>query len=330
MKPAFILPVMCAPSTTALNSHLSFIGLGVWLIQYKLFPSSVAPYMGDVVPSPLIEPTHAPSASCSESVVYFDDVENGRMRVRRFCAAIGLVLLAACAGDEGAPRSRGSGAAGTAAPGASNSTHVLIAPSAGAATGGGSCKAGHYVGSFDGLYNSAAWGNGAAPLTIAAVPSMGRPGLEFWLEESAGACAPGAEFCADFTVKGGKIRGFADPFSDGDSSSTGDGFALAIRFEIDFGGELDCARGQFRGLLQNGCYDVATILFRFEGVAPGTYDPATSSFVDGQWMVKEMPMEGVLFPPDASIGGMGSWNASLALDNAAPVAQGGGFCAHAP
>lgn len=235
-----------------------------------------------------------------------------------------------CGSEDARPSARGS-AASAGAPGAANSSNVLITPSSpGAASGGGTCQPGHYVGSFDGTYNSAAWGNGSAPLSIAAVPSMGRPGLEFWLERSTTVeCPPGAEFCGDFTVKGGKIRGFANPFSDGDKSSgntADDIFALAIRFEIDLSGELDCTRGQFRGLLQNGCYDVATILFRFEGTAPASYDPATTSFTNGQWAVKEMPMQGVLFPPDANIGGMGTWEASLANDNSTPVSQGGGFC----
>lgn len=245
------------------------------------------------------------------------------------CSVVFLAVLSlgACAPEETGSRSRG-GAAGAAAGGSTNSATLLVTPTAGAVSGG-SCQPGHYVGSFDGTYNSAAWGNGSAALSIAAVPSLGRPGLEFWLERSTtGECPPGSEFCADFTVKGGKIRGFANPFSDGDQSSnpTEDLFALAIRFEIDFGGELDCARGQFRGLLQNGCYDVATILFRFEGTAPASYDPATSSFTNGQWTVKEMPMAGVLFPPDANIGGMGAWQASLANDNSTPVSQGSGFC----
>ncbi|HET8934274.1 MAG TPA: hypothetical protein VFN67_12580 [Polyangiales bacterium] len=247
-------------------------------------------------------------------------------------AAVMLVCLqtfGACAVEEGRPSARAS-AAGAAAPGGANSANVLITPSSSGAASGGGCQPGHYVGSFDGMYNSAAWGNGSAPLSIAAVPSMGRPGLEFWLERSTTVeCPPGAEFCGDFTVKGGKIRGFANPFSDGTESSADDPkdiFALAIRFEIDFGGELDCTRGQFRGLLQNGCYDVATILFRFEGTAPANYDPATTSFIDGQWVVKEMPMQGVLFPPDANIGGMGAWKASLANDNSTPVSQGVGFC----
>lgn len=252
------------------------------------------------------------------------------LRSRAAAALLVAMGLQACGAEDAGPRSRAGGAAGAAAGGATNSTNVLLTPSSTAGNAPGGCQPGHYVGSFDGTYNSAAWGNGSVPLSIEAVASMGRPGLEFWLEKSStGECPPGAEFCADFTVKGGKIRGFANPFSDGSASSGGaaqDAFALAIRFEIDFGGELDCARGQFRGLLQNGCYDVATILFRFEGTAPGNYDPATSSFTNGQWMVKEMPMANVLFPPDANIGGMGSWQASLANDNSTAVAQGGGFC----
>lgn len=242
------------------------------------------------------------------------------------------LALCACAADAGPSSRSGAAAASGAAGGAANSNDVLITPSSGVVSpgGGGGCQPGHYVGTFDGTYNSAAWGNGSVPLSIAAVPSMGRPGLEFWLERSTGGeCPVGAEFCADFTVKGGKIRGFADPFSNGEQSSgdsVEDLFKLAIRFEIDFGGELDCSRGQFRGLLQNGCYDVATILFRFEGTAPANYDPATSTFTDGQWQVKEMPMPGALWPPDANIGGMGSWQASLANDNEAAITQGGGFC----
>jgi hypothetical protein len=182
------------------------------------------------------------------------------------------------------------------------------------------------VGSFTGMYNSAAWGNGSLPLTIAAVDSLGGPGLEFWLEKSTNACKAGVEFCPEFTVSGGRIHGNADPFSDGTPSANASGFAVAVRFEIDFGGDLDCSRGEFRGLLKNGCYDVATILFRFEGTAPATYDQQTSSFTNGQWTVKEMPMDGVLFPPDANIGGMGVWEAKLMNDNSVAANASAGLC----
>jgi hypothetical protein len=196
--------------------------------------------------------------------------------------------------------------------------------------GGGDCTPGHYVGSFKGMYNSAAWGNGSAPLTVEAVESMGNPGLEFWLEKTGQECAPDAEFCGDFTVKGGKIRGFANPFSDPNMPAAGTGgtnpFAIAVRFEIDLAGELDCATGKFMGLLQNGCYDVATVLYRFEGTMPGSYDKSTATFNDGEWTVKEMPMAGSIFPPDANIGGMGTWTAKLQDDTTSPVAAGMGLC----
>jgi hypothetical protein len=198
--------------------------------------------------------------------------------------------------------------------------------------GANGCVPGHYEGSFNGTYNSAAWGNGEVPLSIEAVASLRRPGLEFWLEATTNACGS-AEFCADFTVKGGRIRGFANPFSGavlptGGAGGAGgaDGFAIAIPFEIDFGGELDCSRGQFRGLLQNGCYQVAGSLFRFEGTAPATYDYATSSFTQGQWAVKELAMQDGLLPPASNIGGSGSWNAALVNDNASPIDVSMGLC----
>jgi hypothetical protein len=211
----------------------------------------------------------------------------------------------------------------------SNSTNILVMPGVTVANADGSCLPGHYVGTFNGTYNSAAWGNGSLPLSIAATPSMGRPGLEFWLEQVPRSCRSDQEFCADFTVKGGKIRGYANPFSDGNASAgsaAADPAFVAVRLEIDFGGDLDCSRGLFRGLLQNGCYDVATILFRFNGTAPANYDATNASFTNGAWMVKELASTGAWFPPDSNIGGMGSWQASLANDAEGPAADSPGLC----
>lgn len=256
-----------------------------------------------------------------------------RARVKGLTCA-GL-LVAGCSAQSDAAVFRHSssrisvaGAPGSAGPNTSPQPGLIpVTPSGpgGESAGANGCQPGHYVGSFAGTYNSAAWGNGILPLAVEAVPSLGRPGLEFWLERTEGDCA-GVEFCADFTVKGGKIRGFANPFSDGDDGRDGDGFAIAVPFEIDFGGDLDCGRGQFRGLLQNGCYDVATILFRFEGTAPATYDQQTASFANGEWMVKEKARSDSLLPPDPSIGGMGSWSASLMTDGAMSGATEMGLC----
>jgi hypothetical protein len=251
-------------------------------------------------------------------------------------------VLGACSADAGTSsiRKGGQAGSGTAIAGAGAGSPdagdfgqpaaVVATPDASQPIGSGSangCAPGHYVGAFKGMYNSASWGNGSAPLSIEAVASMGRPGLEFWLEKTSKVCTS-SEFCADYTVKGGKIRGFANPFANPSATDAGatNPFAIAVRFEIDFGGELDCSTGQFKGLLQNGCYDVATVLYRFEGTAPAQYDRATSSFTQGQWTVKEMPMTGVLFPPGANIGGMGAWDAKLADTGSSPVAAGMGLC----
>lgn len=239
------------------------------------------------------------------------------------------VALHACTTEVDLFRMHSRAAAGAgAATEISSSPSVLVERGAAPASVDMNCQPGHYVGAFGGTYNSAAWGNGSVPLSIAATPSMGRPGLEFWLEGIARDCRSDEEFCADFTVRGGKIRGFADPFSDGNAEdgNAADPLIVAVPFEIDFGGDLDCSRGKFRGLLQNGCYDVATVLFRFEGNAPADYEPASSSFTNGQWTVKEMPAPGAWFPPDANIGGMGSWEASLANDAVGPSADSAGLC----
>jgi hypothetical protein len=240
-----------------------------------------------------------------------------------------MSLASACSDDRDVGVRGGLAGSGStaAANGSANPTGLLPTPTAASVAnqGANGCAPGHYVGSFAGTYNSAAWGNGSVPLSIEAVASMGQPGLEFWLEKDEAPC-PNVEFCPDYTVKGGKIRGFANPFSDPNGSSSNNGFVVAVRFEIDFGGQLQCSTGQFMGLLQNGCYDVATILFRFEGTAPATYDRASSSFTQGQWSVKEQAMNGVIFPPDQNIGGMGTWGAKVTSDGAQPVAADMGLC----
>lgn len=252
---------------------------------------------------------------------------------KRRLVCVALIALGACSTDVEIFRSPEDRAAVTAAAtaGTTNSSTVLIKPGPGsvAPTPNANCRPGHYVGDFSGTYNSAALPNGTGPLSIAATPSQGRPGLEFWLEGIPRNCRSDEEFCADFTVKGGKIRGFANPLvgvnpAPGDTNDNG--LAIAIRFEIDFGGELDCSRGQFMGLLRNGCYDIATVLFRFEGDAPATYDPASSSFTDGMWTVHEMVSAERWVPADADLGGMGSWQARFANDMADPAADSVSFC----
>ncbi|HET8939140.1 MAG TPA: hypothetical protein VFN67_37100 [Polyangiales bacterium] len=252
-----------------------------------------------------------------------------RLELESRLGCVVLVALGACTTDVEIFRSPEGRAAVAAAAGTASSSNVLITRGSASATPDVNCRAGHYVGDFNGTYNSAALPNGTGPLMIAATPSLGKPGLEFWLERIPRNCRTDEEFCADFTVRGGKIRGFANPFPSANAppgGTTDNGLAIAIRFEIDLSGELDCSSGVFRGLLQNGCYDLATLLFRFEGTAPAFYDPASSSFNDGMWSVEEKPTADRWVPPDAELGGMGSWQARFANDMADPAADSVSFC----
>lgn len=253
----------------------------------------------------------------------------------RVLAGLLGLTLAACAADSessggrsGSGGSAGSGGFGNSSGGTSGSgnfgnSQQPTAGSIGAGTGapaptGGDCKAGHYVGSFNGVYRSAAWGNGTSMLNVAASDSMGMPGLEFWLEQAEAACMPGDEFCADFTVTGGKMRGFANPFSSGDPNDPANDpnnplslFTLKVPFTIDLNGALDCSRGELQLTLDNGQYDVATMIYKFRGTAGGDYDSATASVVNGTWEVTEEMNSGALWPADSMIGGEGTWEATL-------------------
>lgn len=172
--------------------------------------------------------------------------------------------------------------------------------------GGADCKVGHYVGNFDGRYRSQVWGNGDPMFELhvqgLADPVMGVEPLEFDLVQSeAESCGASEEFCGGYKVEGGKMMGGADPFDSG---------LLSVHFEIDLTGDLDCRTGEFRGRLENGFYDVAGAKFYFEGDIVGQYDNGTFSFGPGTWDVVEDPGTAII-PPDQSIGGSGTWEASL-------------------
>jgi hypothetical protein len=152
------------------------------------------------------------------------------------------------------------------------------------------------------------------------------PGFEFWLETVDKPCQPGSEFCAGAEVKGGKLRGFATPFTDVNSPMDGSNpFQFSVRFEIDLTGELDCSTGTFRGKLENGCYDVLSTLFRFSGNISSSYQFSKSAFTQGSWDVKEMPLDATA-APNPDIGGSGTWDAMLAGPGSSPTAMGKGLC----
>ena len=188
-----------------------------------------------------------------------------------------------------------------------------------------SCRTGHYLGEFFGEYFSGAWLEGSEPLPFATADVNGKPGFEFWLEAVEQPCAPGQEFCTGAIVKGGKLRGNATPFEDASDPSTQGGLGFSVRFEIDLTGELDCMAGKFRGRLENGCYDILSVLYRFEGMIDGNYSLSTSTFSEGVWQVSEQSMPGAA--PVNPLGGNGQWTAMHSDDSPAPSADDSGLCA---
>lgn len=188
------------------------------------------------------------------------------------------------------------------------------------------CQAGRYVGTFNGDYRSQLITG--IPIKVAATGTLdGQPGLEFELVAREEPCGPNEEFCADFAIEGGKIRGNAD---------WGLGALAAVPFEIDLEGELDCDTGVLRGRLENGRYNFNALIANFEvefsGTADGTYTPFVYSFDDGVWAVTEVPPMpppdptpddpsddwlyalfalGTPTPPPEGWGGEGVWEASL-------------------
>ena len=262
--------------------------------------------------------------------------------------ACSSALLTSCAANSPAPGPRDvsarPNAAGSAAPSTSTSPSeppklfdggqvgIVPQPIGPVDALGDICTPGHYVGTFSGTYKSAAWFNGALPVEFSTADFDGKPGFEFWLEATETLCPPGIEFCPSATVKGGKLRGYATPFSDPNAGATpsagagaADPFALSVRFEVDLTGELDCTTGKFRGKLENGCYDVLTTLYRFGGTMQSNYEHTTKTFKEGTWEAKELPMDS-LIPPDPTIGGSGVWNAKFTDDSKAPGTDARGLC----
>jgi hypothetical protein len=188
-----------------------------------------------------------------------------------------------------------------------------------------SCRTGHYIGEFFGQYWSGAWLGGAEPLPFATADVGDKPGFEFWLEAVDQPCAPGQEFCTGAIVKGGKLRGNATPFQDAADPNTEGGLGFSVRFEIDLTGELDCMAGKFRGRLENGCYDILSVLYRFDGAIDGDYSLTTNMFSAGAWDVAEKLMPGAA--PANPLGGKGEWTAEHSDDSTAPAGDGTGLCA---
>ena len=116
----------------------------------------------------------------------------------------------------------------------------------------GSCKAGHYVGTFAGFYGSPIiW---TAPVPVVAAPGVdGAPGLEFTLTK-----IPGSGEL--FSIDGGKMRGTANGL---------------FPFTADLKGTLDCSTKKYVGTIENGEYDVFGMKYQFIGTMTADYPDQT-------------------------------------------------------
>jgi hypothetical protein len=134
----------------------------------------------------------------------------------------------------------------------------------------GSCKAGHYVGYFDGFYGSPAVFTLPVPVLAVDAPAADggaiQPGLEFWLTK-----VPGS----------GEL------------------------FDADLKGTLDCGTKKYNGTIENGVYDDGTgMKYQFIGVMTSDYDKIQNKFINGKWSCTEPTS------PFPTAGGSGHWNAT--------------------
>ena len=143
------------------------------------------------------------------------------------------------------------------------------------------CKAGKYVGSFKGVYQS--------PLVVG-IPLNIQGRIQFELNQSAS-----GEF---FEISNGHVEGAADPTG----GLAGDGGG--VPFSADIVGTLNCDSGQLEGgKLENGVYTAFDVITgNFDGPITGTYDRNTSTFTNGTWKVTE--------PANTAFGGSGTWAAT--------------------
>lgn len=145
-----------------------------------------------------------------------------------------------------------------------------------ATTTAGSCKAGHYQGSFIGMYSPS--------IAVAPVPIPVAGNIDLTLTQSSN-----GEY---FEITDGKVSGVAD---------------LLFPFSADVKGTLNCTTMQLEnGFLSNGVYIVGVIPFPFEGPLTGEYDKVTHAFTKDTWTVGEPTWT----TPPSPYGGSGTWEAT--------------------
>jgi len=143
----------------------------------------------------------------------------------------------------------------------------------------GSCEAGHYEGTFSGIYGpSIIVVADLKVIPVFPIDLPGSPGLAFdLLREGQGEV---------FSVQNGHMNGNA---------------LGAFPFTADIVGKLDCEQQRFDAKLVNGSYFIGPLEYKFEGPLLAAYDKPSHSFVNGTWEVVE--------PAYPSAGGGGDWSA---------------------
>lgn len=142
---------------------------------------------------------------------------------------------------------------------------------------GGSCEAGRYQGTFDGVYGpSIIVVADLKVIPVFPVELPDNPGLAFDLDrEGSGEI---------FTVSNGVMSGNA---------------LGAFPFTAEVVGKLNCETSKFDAKLVNGSYFIGPLEYKFEGPITADYDKLTHSMINGVWMVTE--------PEYPSAGGSGTW-----------------------
>jgi hypothetical protein len=245
--------------------------------MYRLLLLAVCAAIGCSADS---EPSHAAAASGSQPVGLGCAPENltqpcqcaNGLRGHQSCVA-GLWNMCACRDPAAAA---GSGALATEGDPLANRSSARFDWQRTVPTGG-SCEAGHYEGTFTGLYGpSIIVVSDLKVIPVFPVDLPGMPGLAFDLTRKGS-----GEL---FTVSNGKMSGNA---------------LGAFPLSADIVGQLDCSTLKFDAKLVNGSYAIGPLVYNFEGPITADYDKQTHTFTNGAWTVTE--------PAYPSAGGSGDW-----------------------
>ncbi len=149
----------------------------------------------------------------------------------------------------------------------------------------GECKAGLYIGNFDGIYYIR-----GGPLPLEDNDMVHDGGVEV------SGVYPGVTIRINETTNG-------ETFSISDGVFHGNAFFI-FTFKAKMDGSLDCPTAKIRGKIKEGSYvyPILPMTHQFEGEYEADYDKKNFSFKKGKWMVYEPK-----FPK--LNGGFGTWHA---------------------